>query len=138
MAATVDCCIMEAVQVATGVSFETNEMARERLRLPARIKGGGMKNAMDRRYPAFPGALMDVLPRLIDRKADNGEITAGVYAAQMTGIIGEGAYDAGGHRNTQLLKAIMEVGPYPRAMQHAWTKIREETASNYGIEGDER
>ncbi len=136
MAAKVDCYTMEAVQVATSVSFETKEMARERLGLSARMKGGGMKNQMDMRYPAFVGALMDLLPRLIDRKADNGEITSGVYAAQMTDIIGEGAYDAGGHRNTQFLSAT-KAGPYPRAMQQAWTKIREETTSNYGIEESE-
>ncbi len=41
MAAHVDCCIMEAVQAATGVDFDTDVMAKERLRLPARMKGGG-------------------------------------------------------------------------------------------------
>ena len=34
MARHVDCCIMEAVQSATGVNFETEMMAKERLRLP--------------------------------------------------------------------------------------------------------
>ncbi len=82
---------MEAVQVATGINFKANDMARERLRLPARMKGGGVKQAADRRYPTFLGALMDVLPRLIDRKAENGEVEAGVYPDQMTAIIGEGA-----------------------------------------------
>ncbi len=38
MAAMVDCNIMKAVQAATGVSFESEEMVRERLRLPARMK----------------------------------------------------------------------------------------------------
>ncbi len=80
MAATVDCCVMEAVQVATGVNFETEDMAKERLRLPARMKGEDIKTSTDKRYPIFLGALMDVLPRLIDRKEDNGYITPGVYS----------------------------------------------------------
>ncbi len=80
MAATVDCCIMEAVQVATGVNFDTTDMARERLRLPARMKGGGIRRTTDTRYPAFLGALLDVLPRPIDRKNDNGEKKVGCYS----------------------------------------------------------
>ncbi len=69
MAATVVCILMEAVQVATCVNFDTKEMAKERLRLPARMKGGGIKSVEEKRYPAFLGAILDVLPRLIDRKA---------------------------------------------------------------------
>jgi hypothetical protein len=134
--ATVDCCIMEAVQVVTGVNFDTKDMPKERLRLPERMKGGGLRRAMDRRYPAFLGALLDVLPRIIDRKAENGEIEVGCYSSQMTRVIGEGAYDADGHRNTMFLEAT-EVGPYPESMQRAWTTLREEATINYGIEGEE-
>jgi hypothetical protein len=132
MAETMDLCIMEAVQAATGVCFETEKMAHERLRLPARMKGGGIKRTTDKRCPAFLGAMLDVLPRLIDRKDDNGEVTVGVYSRQMTGVIGEGAYDADGHRNTMFLEST-EVGPFPREMQHTWTEMREEAARNYGI-----
>jgi hypothetical protein len=52
------------------------------------------------------------------------------------GTIGEGAYDTEGHRNTTFLEAKM-VGAYPREMQQAWTKIRNEAIANYGIEGEE-
>ncbi len=40
MATHVEFCIMEEVQVATGVNFDAEVMAKERLRLPARMKGG--------------------------------------------------------------------------------------------------
>ena len=53
MVETVDVCIMEVVQAATGVNFESEKMAKERLRLPARMKGGVIKRATDKRYPAF-------------------------------------------------------------------------------------
>ena len=115
MARTVDLCMMEAVQADTGVCLETKNMAKERLRLPARMKGGGVKRATDKRYPAFVGALLDVLPRMIDREDENGEVTVGVYSRQMTHIIGEGAYDAEGHMNTQFLEAT-EVGSFPKEM----------------------
>ena len=57
MAKTVDHLIMETVQVATCVKFETEDLAKARLRLPVRMKGGGIKRAEDNRYPAFLGAI---------------------------------------------------------------------------------
>ena len=51
----VDCCIMEAVQAVTGVDFDSEDTARERLRIPARMKGGGIRRATKTRYPAFLG-----------------------------------------------------------------------------------
>jgi hypothetical protein len=136
MVETVDLCIMEAVQAATRVNFETEKMAKERLRLPARMKGGGIKRATDKRYPAFLGEILDVLPRVIDRKDEDGEVTVGVYSNQMNHIIGEGAYDTEGHRNTMFLEAT-GVGPFPREMQQAWTKMRQEAIENYGLVEEE-
>ncbi len=63
MAEHVDRCILEAVQASTGVDFDTEDAAREKLRIRARMKGEGMRRAEDTRYPAFLGALLDVLPR---------------------------------------------------------------------------
>jgi hypothetical protein len=77
MARHVDCCIMEAVRAATGVFFETELMAKQRLRLPARMKGGGIRKSTNSGYPAFLGALLDILPRCVDRKDRNGEVTKG-------------------------------------------------------------
>ncbi len=88
MAAHVDCCNMEAVQVATGVEFVTEVLAKERLRLPARMKGGRMRRATAKRYPAFLGALLDILPMAVDRIENNGELTKGAYTEQLTAVIG--------------------------------------------------
>ena len=90
MARHVDCCIMEAVQAATWVNFEAELMAKERLRLPARMKGGGIKRSTDSRYPAFLGALLDILPRCVDGKERNGEVTKGTYSDQLTEVVGVG------------------------------------------------
>ncbi len=133
MTGHVDCFIMEAVQAATGVDFDTEVMAKERLRLPARMKGGGIKRAADTKYPAFLGALLDIMPRCVDRKATNGEITAGIYSQQLTVVIGEGAYDEDGHKNTQILEAT-GIGPYPREMQKAWDELKNEAGENYGLQ----
>jgi hypothetical protein len=69
----------------------------------------------------------------VDRKETNGEITKGIYSEQLTAEIGEGAYDEGGHRNTQFLGAS-GIGPYPREMQRAWDVLRDETGENYGFQ----
>ena len=79
---------------------------------------------------------MYVLPRLIDRKDETGEIAPGVYPVHMKNIMGEGAYDTEGHRNTAFLEA-KSVGPYPHEMQQAWAQIRDKAIANYGIEGEE-
>ncbi len=91
---------------------------------------------MDTKNPAFMGALLDILPRVNDRKDKDGETVKGVYAARLTSAIGSGAFDEAGHRNDQFLRAT-GVGPYPVAMQEAWGRMRAEATTNYGIEEDE-
>ena len=93
MAEHVDKCIMEAVEATTGVKFDMDITAMERLRLPARMKGEGIKGAANARRPAFLGALLDILPRCIDKKVENGEEMLGYYSEQLTGAIDRGAYD---------------------------------------------
>jgi hypothetical protein len=47
----------------------------------------------DLRRPAFLGALLDVLPRCIDRRGPHGEETEGIYNNILTNSICRGAYD---------------------------------------------
>jgi len=79
---------MEAVQAATGINFDQDEEARSRLRLLARMKGGGVKKLEDVRYPTFLGALLDILPRCVDVKEEKGVVVKGYYADPLTGVIG--------------------------------------------------
>ena len=126
---------MEAVHAATGVDFDSEDVARERLRIPARMKGRGINRATETRYPAFLGALWDVLPRCIDRTEANGECVPGYYAQQLTNVIGEGAYDSEGHRNAQFLNAA-NVGQYPGEGTRAWKATRIEVMHNLGMRDD--
>ncbi len=50
-------------------------------------------------------------------------------------MIGEGAYDSGGHRNAQFLSAT-NVGPYPGACMRAWKSTRDEAMRNLGLRND--
>ena len=114
------------MEAATGVDFDTEPAAMERLRLPARIKGGGIKRATYTRRPAFLGALLDILPIRTDKKPENGEDLPGYYSEQLTEAIGKGAYDAEGHRNEN-------IWPFLEASKEAWTQIRKEAMENYGL-----
>jgi hypothetical protein len=65
-------------------------------------------------------------------KDDSGELTKGVYATQLSGMIGKGAYDKTDHINEKFLEATT-IGPYPRECQEAWDEMREEEIANYNL-----
>jgi hypothetical protein len=54
---------------------------------------------MDLRRSAFLGAVLDILPRCIDRRGPNGEEMHGIYINILTESIGRGAYGQEGHMN---------------------------------------
>jgi len=62
VASLVDACILEAVEAATRIDSDVQVMANERLRMPTRMKGGGIKKKTDMRRKAFRGALLNILP----------------------------------------------------------------------------
>jgi hypothetical protein len=123
---------MEAVQAAIGFDFDMESAAMERLRLPTRMKGGGSKKAVDTKRPALMGALLDVLPRCIDRKAENGEELPRYYLEQLMEALGKRAYDAESHRNDKFVGAE-NIGPFPEVCKEAWIHIRKEAMENYGL-----
>ena len=84
---------MEAVHAAMGIDFDAESVARDRLRLTARLKGGGIGSMLDLRRPAFLGAMLNILPRCIDKEDEEGEKTKRVYGIPLTGVIREGAYE---------------------------------------------
>ena len=97
------------------------------------MKGGGIKRSTDSRYPTFLGALLDILPRCVDKKERNGKVTKGTYSDHLTEVVGAGAHDEEGHWNTQFLRSTT-IGPYLGEMQATWDVLRDEAAANYGLE----
>jgi len=78
------------------------------------------------------GEIRNILPRRIDRKEDSGELTKGVYTTQLSGVIGEGAFDKSGNTNIKFLEATTVV-PYPRECHEAWDMVRNEAIANYNM-----
>ncbi len=111
MAEIVDAAILEVAHAATRIWFDAERVAKDRLRLPARLKGGGIRSMEDIQRPAFLGALLDVLPRCIDIVGSNGEKYEGIYSKLLSGTIGEGAYDVNATKNANFLGAKKTLGP---------------------------
>ena len=132
MAKMVEGALLEVAEQTTEIDFGTEELARERPSIPTMLKGRGLRKPTVLRAPAFVGAIFDILTRCIDRKDETGELTKGVYAKQLSGVIGEGAYDMTAHRNEKFLEATT-IGPYPRECHEAWDKMREEAIANYSL-----
>ncbi len=62
-----------------GVDFVAKEMARRRLHIPTTLKEVGIRNITVLKQPTFVVAILDFLPRCIERNDDNGDIVKGVY-----------------------------------------------------------
>ena len=77
--ADVDVALLVAATSATGVDFTGNEIERRRLRLPARLRGGGVRSHVETTAAAFCGAVNQAVPRFIDRTDDAGEFVAGFF-----------------------------------------------------------
>jgi len=135
MAELVDVAILEAVHEAAGIEFDAETVAKDILRLPTRLKGGGIRSMVDLIVPAFLGATLDILPRCIDRKDQEGEKTKGVYNRELIDVIGEGAYYVEGHMNARFLKAN-NAGTYPMSIQFAWQMASLDATFNCGLTVD--
>ena len=68
MVEIVDGAILEAAEMATRIDFGAEELAKQRLNIPARRKGGGLRNPADLRATAYVGAILDILPRCIGKE----------------------------------------------------------------------
>ncbi len=94
MAEIVEGALMEAAERAKGVDFGADELAYKRLGILTRLKGGGIRSLRDLRQQASLGAILDMLPRCIDNKDDEGGTIKDIYTRHLGDIIGEGAFEA--------------------------------------------
>ena len=55
--ALIDAALLEAATAATGVDFANSEISRRRLRLPARLRGAGVRSLVETTNAAFVGSV---------------------------------------------------------------------------------
>ena len=76
-AVSIDEGVVELVDSSIGVSTASfTDIGQERLRLPQRLKGCGLRQAVDRRHAQFLGGLTQSLPHLINHTDENNNVTA--------------------------------------------------------------
>ena len=83
----------------------TNPLVRRRVVAPARYAGAGLRacSASEGIFPVkvhagFVGAMMQALPRMLDRTSADGVVTKG-YANGLQGLLGEHSFDEVGVRD---------------------------------------
>ena len=63
----VDAAVLRVVRACLGEAVVADPIAAARLRLPARMYGGGIRGSVDVAPAAFLGAVCQTLPRMLDR-----------------------------------------------------------------------
>ena len=75
--------------------MESDPIARERLHLPARANGGGLRSLVKSAPAAFAATVAKIAPKLIESKDDQGAVRRGFLdgVAGMISLFGDGSFD---------------------------------------------
>jgi hypothetical protein len=124
-AAKVDASVLRLCGTALGQNFTAPgaALACKRLRLPARSKGGGIRSHVASSRATFVGALSSVLETFLDRTDELGVVHKGLYTAQLAGLFGAGAFDAGAAAEP-LSDWLASDCPFAAGFSAAWAGLR--------------
>ena len=106
-------------------------LAKARLRLPIRYKGGGLLCLVDSAPSFFAGAVLRSLPSFIDRR-HNGVTLPGLYNDCLGGLFGAGSFDGGLDFSTFTDPAT--ASPLAVSFTSAWNSLRRMTTE--GVLGE--
>ena len=119
--------VLSLVQTCVGVNIDTwSDFARERMRLPMRLKGCGLREAADRRHAQFLGALVQSTMPLIDRTDEhNCTIPGRLSIPSINNLFGEGSFD---HPFASPWDTLLTMsGPssnLANGLKHAWSNLK--------------
>ena len=119
--------ILSLVQTCVGVDIASlTEIGRERMRLPIRFKGCGLRQATDRRYAQYLGAFAQSTMHLIDRTDQNNcTIEGRLKLPSIVAMLGEGSFN---HPFTApwscLLSTNESSNSYADGLKHAWSHLQ--------------
>lgn len=100
-------------------------LSSSRLRLPIRLRGGGIRRLTDIAGPAYIGTLCKVLPRFVDREDLEHNVLRGLFP-HLDSIFGARAFYPDGSRFSFLLGGTLQLASY---MSNAWDLMRNITHS---------
>ena len=116
---------MSALKTCIGVDPSNwSDIALERLRLPIRFKGCGLRQLRDRRHAQFIGAVIASLPQLIDRNDEHGNAIKGRFnLPSIVDMLGANSFDTD---NNEPWKHLFETRPdssIARGFDEAWSHL---------------
>ena len=114
--------------VETTISMSTaswTEFARNRMRLPLRMKGCGLREAVDRRHGQYMGAMLQSTMPLIDRTNEEGLVIAGrLNIPSIIDLFGEGSFDFPFDEPWEhLINRSRESCNLAHGLKHAWSHL---------------
>ena len=91
----VDMAVQTIVIVSTQLdSSDLDDFTKERMRLPIKCKGMGLRSLFDRRHLEFIGSMIHGIPYLTNRQSDSGLISYGrVHIPSMVTYLGKHSFD---------------------------------------------
>ena len=94
-AAVVDRALLGVARATHGAFVDSDPIARERLHLPARANGGGLRSLVKSAPAAFAATVAKIAPKLIESKDDQGAVRRGFLdgVAGMISLFGDGSFD---------------------------------------------
>ena len=126
----VDDCLAHAAAICHGQASTTDEFAARRMRLPARMFGGGFRSLGDTAPAAFVGTLCRCVQRMLDRVCESGGTRPG-FMPGLAAALGHDAFNPGSEesRFAPLLGSGLPSG---NAFSRAWTSMQAEVGDSEG------
>ena len=110
-------------------SHHTVDRALSRLRIPLRLRGGGLRSSLRTRHAAFWGSVNASFPRLVDTEDKEGEVVPGFFSSQLSERIGRGTFNETDSSATRYTHFMESSGShYVLALREAWQHMQQEAA----------
>ena len=124
-AANIDAALLHAFSTLTYAGCPDDRITRRRIRLPARLRGCGLRERHALAPIAFAACVIEAAEQAIDRATDHGGPRhARGHFAHLEPAFGAGAFDPGGHRFSRFIQSgLVTAGEWA----DAWETIRRRT-----------
>jgi len=121
-AARIDQSILATVGTSIHTSVIEDAIALQRLRLPARMYGGGMRSLVDVTPAAFIGGMCRSLPFLLDKRDEDWNVQPG-FLPQLAEVLGRDAFGDPAS-STWFAGLLRSALPLSTALRQAWEIVQ--------------
>ena len=130
-AGRVDAAVLRVARSCLGDAVTADTYASSRLRLPARMFGGGLRQAADAAPAAFMSALCQTLPRMLPWTTVDGSVGSG-FLPQLEPLLGRGSFDTG-YEDTRFAVLLGSETRLAHALRSTWDGLRAELPTTPGV-----